>query len=266
MLRLLQIDLKKLTSYRPFWVLNGLYALLIFCIPVTVLEFLQLVETKGAEFENFDPMELPVLQFPDIWHNVTYVYTFLKIFLAIVVIISVSNEFTYKTIRQNIIDGMSRTDFMVSKLLTILLLSLGSTLFVFLAGSFTGFIYTPDVTLSKIFSKFEFVPAYFLDLFTYMVFAFMLTVFLKRSALTIFVLLLSVPIEYMITASLPDALAFTAEYFPLHAMDNLIEFPFSRYWFQEIQDYVSLSAVIAVIAYLGVFIWAIHAKLKAMDL
>lgn len=266
MLRLLRIDLKKLTNYRAFWVLNIMYGLLIFSIPITVLEFLKWLKAKGAEFDGFDPMKIPVLHFPDIWQNITYVYTFLKIFLAIVVIISISNEFTYKTIRQNIIDGMSRIDFIKSKLLTILLLSIGSTVFVFFTGLLTGFIYTPDVEFSDMFTGAEFILAYFLDLFTYMVFAFLLTILLKRSALTVFILLLYTPIEYTITANLPESVGFIAEYFPLHAINNLIEFPFAKYWFQEIQDYVSLTAVGVVFVYLALFIYAIHAKLKASDL
>lgn len=266
MLRLLRIDLKKLTNYRAFWVLNIMYGLLIFSIPITVLEFLKWLKLKGAEFDGFDPMKIPVLHFPDIWQNITYVYTFLKIFLAIVVIISISNEYSYKTIRQNIIDGMSRIDFIKSKLLTILLLSIGSTVFVFLTGLLTGFIYTPDLEVSDIFTGIEFVAAYFLDLFTYMVFAFLLTILLKRSALTVFILLLYTPIEYTITANLPESIEFIGEYFPLHAINNLIEFPFAKYWFQEIQDYVSFSAVAVVLAYLALFIYAIYARLKASDL
>lgn len=266
MLRLLRIDLKKLTNYRAFWVLNIMYGLLIFSIPVTVLEFMKWLKSKGAEFDGFDPMKIPVLQFPDIWQNITYIYTFLKIFLAIVVIISISNEYSYKTIRQNIIDGMSRIDFIKSKLLTILLLSLGSTLFVFLTGLITGFAYTPDVEFGDMFTGIAFIPAYFLDLFTYLVFAFFLTILLKRSALTVFILLLYAPIEYTITANLPDSIAFISEYFPLHAINNLIEIPFPKYWFQEIQDYVSLSAVAVVIGYVVLFIYAIYAKLKASDL
>ena len=264
--RLLKIDLKKLINYRAFWVLNIMYGLLIFSIPVTVMEFLRWLKSKGADFEDFDPLKVPVLQFPDIWQNITYVYTFLKVFLAIVVIISISNEFSYKTIRQNIIDGMSRVDFIKSKMLTILLLCLGSTLFVFITGLFTGFIYTPEVSFGDMFTGLEFVLAYFLDLVVYMVFAFLLTVLLKRSALTIFILLLYLPIEYAITARLPESVDFLAEYFPMHAINNLIEFPFAKYWFQEIQDYVSMSSVGVAVAYLLIFIYLIYVKLKASDI
>ncbi|MDX1628989.1 MAG: ABC transporter permease, partial [Fulvivirga sp.] len=139
MLRLLKIDLIKLKNYRPFWVLNILYGLLIISIPISVMEFLKWLKAQGADFDGFDPLKIQVLYFPDIWQNITYVYscTILKVFLAIIVVISISNEYSYKTIRQNIIDGMDRNDFLKSKLATIFLLSLGSALLVFITGMVT---------------------------------------------------------------------------------------------------------------------------------
>ena len=79
-----------------------------------------------AEMNN-----IPIYQFPDIWHNITYVAGFLKFILAIYMIISITNEMTYDTLRQNIMNGLSRVDFIISKLVLVFLLSVGSTLFVF---------------------------------------------------------------------------------------------------------------------------------------
>lgn len=266
MFRLLKIDLLKLVNYRTFWVLSILYSVLLITIPTSVMEFLKWLKIKGADFDGFDPLKIPVLYFPDIWHNITYVYVFLKIFLVILVIISVSNEFSYKTVRQNVIDGMSRLDFIKSKLYTIILLCLASTAIVFLTGLITGLIYTPEVVTSEIFQGIEFLFAYFLDILAYSIFAFLMTVLIKRSGLTIALLVLSMPIEYTITSNLPDFLNFTVQYFPLHAINNLIEAPFPKYVFIEIQDYVSMNSVIVVIAYIALFIYAIYSKLRRSDI
>ena len=267
MLRLLKIDLLKLVNYRTFWVMSALYALLILSIPTSVMEFLKWLNEKGAELfdGNVDLMKIPVLYFPDIWHNITYVFIFLKVFLAILIIITVSNEFSYKTIRQNVIDGLSRLDFIKSKLLMILVLCLGSTLLVFLTGLFTGLIYTPDVNLSDVFYGIEFLFAYFLDILAYSIFAFLLTVVIKRSGLTIALLVLSMPIEYTITANLPEVLNGIVQYFPLHAINNLIEVPFPKYVFMEIQDSVSMTYVGVVMLYIALFVYAIYAKLQKSD-
>lgn len=265
-IKLLKIDLVKLLNYRAFNFLIGMYALLIISVPITVTEFLKWLKVKGAEFDGFDPMKVPILHFPDIWQNVTYVYTFLKIFLAIVIVISVSNEFSYKTIRQNIIDGFSRTDFIKSKMATILMLSVGSAVLVFFTTLITGFLYTPDIEFSKALSTSSFVFGYFLDLFGYLVFAFFLTVLFKRSALTIFMLMLYRPIELSIMGMMPNSWDRIHDYLPMHSMSKLIEFPFQRYWFQEIQDYVAVDAVVVVLIYIVLFVWAIHTKLKRSDL
>ncbi len=211
-------------------------------------------------------MKIPVLHFPDIWQNTTYVYTFLKIFLAIIIVISISNEFSYKTVRQNIIDGMSRLDFLKSKLATILLLSLGSSLLVFITCLLTGIIYTSDNEASDMFIGVEFVGAYFIDLFGFLVFAFLMTVLLKRSALTIFILLIYRLIEAILIANLPESVEFIGEYFPLQAMSNMIEVPFPKYAFQEIKDYVVMPFVWVSLAWIGLFVYAIYAKLKKSDL
>ncbi|MDH5475953.1 MAG: hypothetical protein OEX22_09710 [Cyclobacteriaceae bacterium] len=266
MLRLLKIDFKKFVNYRTFWVLMTLYSVLVVSIPTTVMEFLKWLKVKGANFNEFDPLRVPVLYFPDIWQNITYVYAFLKIVLAIVVIISVSNEFSYKTVRQNIIDGMSRIEFVGSKLSTILMLSLYSTLLVFLTGLITGLIYTPNYDFTDIFTGIEFVFAYFLDVLLYLLFAFLLTVLIKRSGLTIALLVIYLPLEYILTANLPNSIDFIGAYFPMHAMNNLIEVPFPKYIFQEIQDYVSMKSVLVALFYIVLFPLAIYKKLKQSDL
>lgn len=268
MLKLLKIDFIKLANYRAFWVLNILYGILIISIPILVMEFLKWLKVQGADFDGFDPLKIPVLYFPDIWQNITYVYSFtiIKIFLAIIVVMSISNEYSYKTIRQNIIDGMSRIDFIKSKLAMILALSLASAVLVFITGLFTGIIYSPSVEISDITSGLQFILAYFIGLFAYLAFAFLLTTFLKRSALTVFILLVWGAIELAIIGSLPDNLSFIYDYMPLGSLNNLITVPFQKYIFQEIQDYVAWDAVLVVLAYIALYIYAVKAKLAKSDL
>jgi len=265
MLRLLRIDLLKLANYKAFWVLNILYAILIVGVPVGVMEFLKWLKRIGSDFEGFDPMRIPVLHFPDIWQNITFVYTFFKIFVAIIVVISISNEFSYKTIRQNVIDGFSRLDFIKSKMSTILLLAIGSTLLVFLTGTLTGIIYSPKFEFATMFTNAEFIFAYFIDLFAFLTFTFFITVYLKRSALTVFILILYPLVEAIIAALLPDSIAVIGEYFPLQAISNMIEVPFPRYAFQEITDYEPIKWVLVSLGWIGVFLYGIFAKLKASD-
>ncbi|MCA6073690.1 hypothetical protein [Fulvivirga sedimenti] len=268
MLRLLRIDLRKLANYRPFWVLTLLYGFLIISIPITVIEFLKWLKTKGADFDGFDPMRIPILYFPDIWQNITYVYTLpiMKIFLAIIVIISISNEYSYKTVRQNIIDGFSRWEFLVSKLSTVVLLAIAGSAVVFITGLLTGMIYTPEIEMKYVLDGMEFVFAYFLDMLLYLVLAFFLTTFLKRSALTVFILLIWRPIEFIIIANIPDEVSWIGDLLPMQAAANLIDVPFPRYWFQEIADYIPYTALVIVLGYISLFVFLLYRNLRKSDL
>ena len=267
MFRLLRIDLRKLSNYRPFWVLSILYGFLLISIPVTVIEFLKWLKSKGADFDNFDPMRIPILYFPDIWQNITYVYTLpiMKIFLAIIVIMSISNEYSYKTIRQNIIDGLSRWEFLVSKLSTVVLLAAYGALLVFITGLITGAIYTPEFELKYVTDGMEFVFAFFLDMLLFLIMAFFMTTFLKRSALTVFILLIWRPIELVIIANL-DPYDWIGDFLPMQAATNLIDVPFPRYWLQEIQDYIPIIPLLVVLAYIALFVYLLYYKLRKSDL
>ena len=62
----------------------------------------------------------------------------LNIVLGIIVIFVISNEYSFKTMRQNLIDGLNRNQLFVSKLLLISILTFLSTLVVYLSGLIAG--------------------------------------------------------------------------------------------------------------------------------
>src|SRR4029077_11225739 len=174
MLHLLKIDLKKMTSYRTFWVVCGLYFVTLAFTTASGMEVLKWLASKGAQFgANININRIPLYHFPDVWQNLVYISGFLKIVLGIMVVISITNEYTYRTIRQNIIDGLSRWEFLQSKILTNVLLSLMSVAMVFIIGLVTGMIYSPEINWDYVFSDLEFFPTYFLEVFTFLSFALM---------------------------------------------------------------------------------------------
>src|SRR5579872_5368963 len=145
MLHLLKIDLKKLTSYRTFWVVCGLYFTTLAAVTASGMEFLKWIAGKGAEFgANININRIPLYHFPDVWQNLVFVSGVFKIVLAIMVVISITNEYQYRTIRQNVIDGLSRWEFLQSKILTNMMLSLISVAMVFVVALITGMIYSPS--------------------------------------------------------------------------------------------------------------------------
>ena len=267
MLQLLRIDLKKLTSYRTFWIICGLYFFTLGMATASGMEFLKwlasLIEGFGQSI-NID--RIPLYHFPDVWQNLAWASGLLKIMLGIMVLISITNEYSYRTIRQNIIDGLSRAEFLYSKITTNLLLSLLSMVLVFVVSLVTGLIYSPSLNWSHMFNGIEFFPAYFLEVFAFLSFALMLGIFVQRSGLSIVLLLNSYLIELIIKKNIDDYVPQVIQFFPLESIMNLVPMPFARYAFQEIQDHVSLTAVGIALVWIFLFNFFSYLRIKKADL
>jgi len=267
MLHLLKIDLKKMTSYRTFWVVCGLYFVTLAFTTASGMEFLKWLASTIDDFgTEINVSRIPLYHFPDVWQNLVYISGFFKLVLAIMVVISITNEFTYRTLRQNVIDGLSRWEFLLSKILTNVLLSAMSVTMVFVIAFVTGLIYSPGVNWDYVFTDLEFFPAYFLEVFSFLSYALMLGILVQRSGLTIILLMLSHMIEAIIKVNLPEGLEDLKQFFPMQSITNLVSMPFARYAFQEIQDYVSILALVIALAWVGVFNYVAYLKLTRSDI
>lgn len=280
MKRLLQIEWLKLKHYRPFWVLTGLYGIMVTLICFGVHHFFDFLKREGANFNNFDPTMFPFYDFPDIWQNITYIATWFKLFLAFLIIISISNEVTHRTLRQNIIDGMSIKDWLVSKLLLILALAVTATILLFIIGITSGLIYGHPESYPSLFHSTQFLGAYCLEVITFLTFASMVTLVIKRPGIVIVGLMMyTLAFEPLLTlfltnfpetlskyASVPVILEKAAAFFPIRALNNLIHVPYQRWALQEIQDYVSFKEVLIVLGWLAFNIRVCYWLLRKRDL
>lgn len=280
MKRLLQIEWLKLKHYRPFWVLTGLYTVMVSVIVVGVHFFFDYLKRQGADFNGFDPTMVPFYDFPDIWQNITYIATWFKLFLAFIVVISIANEATHRTLRQNIIDGMSKKDWLASKLLLIVALAVAATVLLFVLGMITGLIFGHPESFTSILDSTQFLFAYCLEVITYLTFAFLATLVIRRSGIVIVALMMyTLAFEPLTTlfltnfpdslsdyAAMPEILAKAAAFFPIRAINNLIHVPYQRWALQEIQDYVSLKEVLIVLGWLAFNIRVCYWLLRKRDL
>jgi hypothetical protein len=146
--------------------------------------------------------------------------------------------------KQNVIDGLSKKEFILSKVLTIGLLSLISTLVVFFMGLILGFSFSKTSDFTLVFKEFYFILGYFLKLFTFLSFLFFITVLLKRVVfvfLSFFlwwiVELILLVVEYSSKVvekfdnqgnRITEVPFIISDYLPLNVMSNLIDEPFQR--------------------------------------
>ncbi|MEQ9230213.1 MAG: ABC transporter permease subunit, partial [Cyclobacteriaceae bacterium] len=217
---------------------------------------------------------LPIYDFPDIWQNTTYLASFLKVLLGFIVIISVNNDLSYLTLRQNVIDGISKREFVLSKVSLILFLGLVSSLFLFLSGLLNGSIYSSVHGARYVFDELEFIAAYFFDIVVFCSLAFLVSLIIKKSGFAIIALFLyTLMFEPIVTTlfehhpKLDDSFwESIAPYFPVEAMNNLIPGPFPKYIFREIIDNVPLKAVLICTGWLAIYMGAIYYRLTKRDL
>jgi ABC-type transport system involved in multi-copper enzyme maturation permease subunit len=267
MLHLLKIDLKKLTSYRTFWVVCGLYFITLAFSTASGMEFLKWMARTFEDFGsklNID--RIPLYHFPDVWLNLIYFSGFFKIVLAIMTVISITNEFQYRTLRQNVIDGLSRWEFLATKILTNLLLSLLSVVMIFIISFATGMIYSPAVNWDFVFADMEFLIAYFLEIFAFLSYALMLGILIQRSGLTIILLLLSHMLEVIVRENVDEFVPWLIPFFPMESISNLVPLPFKRYAFQEIRDYLTFGSIAIALGWTIMFNYFSYLKLKRSDI
>jgi hypothetical protein len=264
---LLKIDLKKLTSYRTFWIVCGLYFITLAFFTASGMEVLKwLANTIQGFGSEINIKRVPFYHFPDVWLNLIYVSGFFKIVLGIMTVISITNEFQYRTLRQNVIDGLSRWEFVGSKIITNALLSVLSVLMIMSISLVTGLIYSPSVSWPAIMTDTEFLLAYFIEIFAYLSFALMLGVMIHRSGLTIILLLLAPMLEFIIKQNVDDYIPGFIQFFPLESISNLVPRPFERYFFREIRDFLTFNSVAIALLWTMLFNYFSYLKLKHSDI
>ncbi len=261
---LLKIELKKLVNYRTFWVLVALYVIIFFIVLTGLENLMGNVTFDGEKPPGFDPASLNINVFPGVWHNLSFVAGYFRFILAVIVIISVTNEYTYRTVRQNIIDGLSRIDFLISKLWGVILLSLGSTLLLFAICLVLGYKNTPKSDAIQVFDNAEYIIAYFVEVTTYLIIALFLSLAIRKSGLTIGLLLLySFIIEPLASLMLPPEVS---AFFPISALDNLIQAPFRQLFTDTYQGTVAWKGVGIAAAHAFIFTALSYFVLKQNDL
>ncbi|MBP2830598.1 ABC transporter permease [Aquimarina sp. U1-2] len=278
MLRLLTIEFQKLRYNKAAKVITITYFVLItFIALIASIEF----NFAGVKFRIADQ---GIFNFPYIWHFNTFIGSWAKLFLAIVIVSMMANEYSHRTLKQNLIDGLSKKEFIGSKFLTVLVFSFISTLFLAIVSLILGISFSDYNEVAIIFSDLEYVIAYFVKLIGFFAFCMFLGILVKRSAFALGFLFIWWIVENIIYAILKfkvfkgtNTADTIVQFLPLEAMDNLIEEPFSRLNFIQSaanqlgesfqKDYVVHGyEILIVLAWTFIFIYFSYALLKKRDL
>lgn len=232
MFRLLSIEFHKLRYNRASRVLSIIYFGLLTCIALIAAIKFDIGPVK------FHLAEAGIFNFPYIWHFNTFIAAILKFFLLLVIVSMMANEYSYKTLKQNLIDGLSKKEFILSKFYTVIAFAAVSTVFVFVVSLILGFVYSDYNEWSIITSDLEYLFAFFAKLVGFFSFGLFFGILVKRSAFAVGGLVVWLIIESIIKGTLfyqfrnfdnmTEKVNGIMQFFPLEAMANLIKEPFSR--------------------------------------
>jgi ABC-type transport system involved in multi-copper enzyme maturation permease subunit len=275
--RLLSIELQKIWKNKASKILTLTYFIL--------LTFLSLIASIKFDIGpiHIRLADQGIFNFPFIWHFNTFIAAWFKIFLAVVIVSMMANEYSYGTLKQNLIDGMSKKEFVLSKFLVVVLFSLISTLFVFIISLILGLVFSSFDEPSIIFSQMQYLFAYFVKLLGFFSFCLFLGVLIKRSAFALGFLFLwfvfeiisyAIVINNVVNTKLVDTIY---DFFPLMSMWNLISEPFTKLnavrtigtqiGVENIKDYsVHPEGIAIVLGWTAIFIYSSYKILKSRDL
>lgn len=274
MLRLLNLELQKLLLSRTSKVL----IFISFVLPLFVI-LLSSLKINVFGFFTIELGELGIFNFPIIWHLTTFFASQFKFFFAIVVVSMIGNEYSNKTIKQNLIDGLSKREFILSKFYTIAFFSLVSTVIIFIISLGIGLYYSSYNEFNIIIRETEFLFAYFIKLLGFFSICLFFGMLAKRSAFALAFLFVLFILEWIILGLISwqanyDLAEKIQNFFPLKSMYNLIEQPFQRIAMTKFPDQGELAydyavhwyEIAIVLFWTALFIFLSYRLLKKRDL
>ncbi|ALR29706.1 hypothetical protein ATE47_03855 [Chryseobacterium sp. IHB B 17019] len=279
MIKLLKLEYYKNLNYRPFKIFTTLY----FAILIALL-FIGLVDFDlGGSTINLK--EQGIYNFPEIWNFTTWIVAILKIFLGLIIVFSISQEFSNRMFKQNTIDGLSRKEFISSKLLTISIFTIVSTIIVFGITMFLGYQYSDTTESAKVFEEIFFIGNYFVKLFTFFCFLMFLSILLRKSVFVFLALFVFWIVEGILTAvetftkvsgmqgpQRNEVLQndfFITHLLPLESMSSLIPNPMMRLnmlkMFGKYEFHYPTESMIACLVWCAIFIFGSYWILRKRD-
>ncbi len=124
MARIIKTEWLKIKNYPAFWWVFGITALTYPGVNYLFLYvYYDITKQKSTAGQVLKALMGNPFSLPEGWRTMAFFSSFFIYIPAIVVIMLITNEYTYRTNRQNIIDGWSRKNFMTAKMIDVLLLS-----------------------------------------------------------------------------------------------------------------------------------------------
>ena len=237
---LLRTEWLKIKKYPAFWWMTGIVAL-------SYPGMNYAIYSGGYKDQLDDKTMGPILRmlpnpftFPDVWQTVAFISSLFVFLPSVVVIMFITNEYTYKTHRQNIIDGWSRRDFMTSKMIDVVIICLLATILYVITAFVIGIINSASAT-GNFWEGTKYIGLFFLLVFSQLSIAMLIALLVRKAfiALGIF-LFYYFPLEPILVQLGKRWANGAGEFLPLEISDRLIPFP--RFFIRDANEWKRLVA------------------------
>lgn len=256
MMHLLKLEWLKVKNYRTFWLFLGLYVLALFSINYSAYQF-------QLDLKKEFPLELFPYGFPKIWQTIAWTSSWLLYFPGMLMILIITNEFTYKTNRQNIVDGLTRQQFVYGKILVAIVLAVITTIICFLNAVIFGKLHGSEFSWRGS----EYIFYCFVQGLCYIFFGMILGVLIRRGGLAMGIFFLyGIVFETLLGGLLNYSGYVEGWYFlPLQTTDTLIPVPFAK---ETVYKKAPSANTLIICAFAWIFLYCFFSvrKFKTADL
>lgn len=180
MSNLFKTEWLKIKKYPGFW---WIMAITVLSFPgINGLFYFIYKEQTGNEKTAAKMLKMLIgnpFEFPEVFRTVAFTSSLFVIIPAILVIMLITNEYTYKTNRQNVIDGWSRNQFLIAKFLNVVIISIIVIVLYIIVTLVIGF--TTSAGVAEKWELANYTALYGLQVFAQLSFAFLLGLLIKRA-------------------------------------------------------------------------------------
>ena len=195
---------------------------------------------------------------PETFHTTAFFSSVFVFIPALVVIMLITNEYTYKTSRQNIIDGWSRDKFLLGKFFDVIIITLTVTLIFAIVATIIGTIATTNAVKAP-WSKMYYIFLFALQTFSQLSVAFLIGFLIRRSFIALGVFMFYFIIVENAAVGISKANNWQlGNYMPIEISDRIIPPPAFMSRFDEAGYKLKLAQVDTYLIYtviLTIVIW-----------
>ena len=277
-LHMLQLEWKK---YGQTSLIRLLMIFYIVALPLAFYGFLQIYgminsggDEQGVNISRFLASSEKIKSFPMVWEQLAYWGNWAtSIFITYISIYLITSEVQFKTLRQNIITGMTRRDLFLSKLIAITAISLFCTLYYVLVATFTGLIFSDEYDIFN--DKLWTIPRYFLMVLNYCSLGLLLGFVLRKSGVALFLFLAYMSfgeslLRLLYAKYIPND---WHAFLPLNCNEDLTLWPILKLksflpaeWTEGLRFLTPTESVIGTICYTALFLFLAYRSLSKRDL